>query len=156
MLGLDARRLLSRKPGLYPFVLMKDEVLAAWDLLEPMVERSVRHSHGMCTTGSILQWLVEGAAVCIGTAIEGEPRAIFICRPVHYVTYTAGRIIAAAGRDLGPSMAFFHVVEEWGYGIGASEIEAWCRPAMVRLLRRYSWKRKGLELLSYDIRRKFQ
>lgn len=156
MLQLGPHLLLSKKPGLYPFVLLKDEVPAFWDFLEPMLERSVKHSHGMCTTESIHQWLLNGEAVCIGTAVESEPRAVFICRPVHYVTYIAGRIIAAAGKDLGPSMAYFHIVEEWAIGIGASEIEAWCRPAMVRLLRRHAWRRKGLELMSFDIRRKLQ
>jgi hypothetical protein len=148
--------LLSRKPGLYPFAFAKEEIPGMWDSLEPMLERSVEHSHGMCTLESLHQWLLEGLATCIGTAIDNEPRAVFILRPVHYVTYTAARIVAAAGRDLGPSMVFFNVVEEWAHGIGASEVECWCRPAMVRLLQRYAWKRKGLELMTYDIRRKLQ
>lgn len=156
MQRLEAKCLLSRKAGLYPFVLLKEEVPAVWDSLEPMLERSVKHSHGMCTTDAIREWLMEGAAVCIGTAVDNEPRAVFICRPVYYVTYVAARIVAAAGRDLGPSMGYFHVVEEYAIGIGASEVEAWCRPAMTRLLRKYGWKRKELEMLTFDVRRKLQ
>lgn len=156
MLWVNAKELASKVSGLYPFVLLKDEVPGAWDTIEPMLERSVRHSHGMCTLESLREWLCEGAATLIGTAVADEPRAVFVCRPVHYVTYTSCRIVAAAGRDLGPSMGFFHIVENWAISIGACEVEAWCRPAMVRLLQRYSWKRKGLELMTFDLRRKLQ
>lgn len=155
MLALDLRKQANRL-GLYPFVLLKEDIPTNWDLLEPFIERSVEHSHGMLTLECIHQRLLDGLAVCIGTISDQQVQAVIVCQPVYYSSYTAGRIIAAAGRNLGPSMAFFHVVEEWAFGLGAVEIEAWCRPAVVRLLRTYGWRRKGLEMLSIDMRRKLQ
>jgi len=147
--------LLSRKPGLYPFVLIKDEAETHWDTLEPFIERSVRHSRGMVTVEGIRQMLFAGDACVIGTAMNNEIQAVTVCSITNYATYRAATIIAAAGKDLKAAMAFFHIIEGWALACGCSEVEAWCRPSVARLLRKYRW-RQTYEILTIDLRRKLQ
>ena len=155
MLGLSNRDLVSRHSGLYPFVLVKEEAGELWDSIEPFIMSSVKHSRGMVTTEGIKRMLLNNDAVVIGTAIDHDPVAVTVCTVVNYSTYRACRIIAAAGKDLKSAMKFFHIIEGWAIYSGCSEVEAWCRPSVSRLLQRYRW-RKTYEMVTIDLRRKLQ
>jgi hypothetical protein len=155
MLALNRADILSPRKGLYPFVLLKEEIATHWPFLEPMIARSVAKSKGTVTTEVIYKALCQGEIVCFGTAIDGEPEAIIVVQATRYETYTAGRILACAGKNLKDAMQFWHIVEGWAHDMEAVEMEAWCRPAVERLLRRYGWRHK-FSIVSLDLRRKLQ
>jgi hypothetical protein len=155
MLDFNRAGILSPRKGLYPFVLLKEVIPTHWPFLEPMVARSVAKSKGTVTVEVIHDALISGEVVCIGTAADEEPEMMIVIQAIRYQTYTAARIIAAAGKNLKDAMAFWHVVEAWALGVKAVEVEAWCRPSVERFLRRYGARHK-FSIVSWDLRRKLQ
>mgnify|MGYP003575151633 CR=1 FL=1 len=143
------------KGQVYPFVFEPSEVSANWDSICPFLEASVRVSFNMISLVQLRRLLESGEAVCIGIARDNEPLAIFVAHIVNYSDYRCARVIAAAGTQLKDAMRYFHVMEGWAMSLGATEIEAWCRPAMERMLRRYGFKHR-VSIITRRIERSYQ
>lgn len=155
MPGLDKTHILTKHPGVHAFVLLKEDLPGWWDTIEPFIARSVAHSQGTVTVEGIKESLCEGVRVCIGAAYRGEPFLVAVLRPVSYQTYIAARIEAIAGRNIKQAACCMPVIAQWARDIGAVELEAWCRPAVVRLLQRWGWKPK-FTIVTLDLRRNLQ
>lgn len=134
-----------------------DHIPLVWDQLEPLIERSIRAGRGEITTEVIYAMLVNGHAVAFTAHRDEKVEIVLVVRPVPYSSYTVVRIIACAGRGLKDALPLMDGVEAWALSQGAVELEAWCRPAMTRLLKspKMGWSGK-FEVLSKDLRRKLQ
>lgn len=134
-----------------------DHIPLVWDQLEPMIERSIKAGRGEITTEAVYAMLVNGHAFAFTAHRNEQVEIVLVVRPVLYSAYTVVRIIACAGRNLKEALHLFEGVELWALGKGAVELEAWCRPAMSRLLKspKMGWASK-FEVLSKDLRRKLQ
>lgn len=154
MLDLTPVRL-KNPEEFYPFVFEKGDLPANWDSICPFLEASVRASFNMISIDTLQEMLFEGQAVCIGTAQAGEPVFVTVTHPVQYSGFRTARVIAAAGSQLKQSMKFFHVLETWAMSLGITEIEAWCRPGMTRVLSRYGFKHR-VSIITRKIERAYQ
>lgn len=127
----------SASSGLSPRAYSPGDAMANWDLLEPYVEKSLRWARGTITTPQLKQMVADGVATAFAMIEEdGTPAMALIATIVQYQTYRAARVLACAGNKLEIAAQYAEVLEMWAYSLGASELEAWCRPAMVRLLAR--------------------
>lgn len=146
---------LRKLPGLNAFILHSEEVEVLWELLEPFVASSVRHSFGTVTVEGIRKMLFE-KQVTAGVLLENDKFvSVFVFHVVPYETYKSVRIIAAAGKRMEEAFKRVDVLITWALSHGASEIEGWCRPSMVRFLRRYGFKPR-LSMVTLDIKRSMQ
>ena len=141
--------------GLKPYVYTAEIIPAVWDEMEAMLERAFKYNYGMLSKAAIFNWLVDGSATAFATTRDNRLIMVLVVMKVDYAHYSAARIIACAGRELQGAMQFIDALEAWALTQGCVEIEAWCRPAMVRLTRRLGWLPK-LTMVSRDLRRKLQ
>lgn len=155
MLVKDQDRARGGTPGLYPRVLVPDEVLYYWNDMEPFIERCARVSEGMLEAKATQDMLLAGVATAFMTLNDVGLVALFIARIVDYPTYRSARVISASGNDLKGAMKFFFLLENWAFEQGATQIEGWCRPGMVRLLRRFGFDKK-LSLVTLSLKRNLQ
>lgn len=154
-LRLEVNIGLKKLPGTNAFVLFPEEIEVLWDFLGPMFQRSVDKSYGMVTLDSIQERFRRRELVCSVVLRNDILLSAFAWRIVEYDTYKSLRIVAAAGKELKVAAQFLDVLVCLALKEGAVELEAWCRPAMVRLLHRYGFRRKT-EIVTLDIRRKLQ
>ena len=145
----------SSKTSLKPYVYLAEQIPLAWEALEPFMQRAVAAGRGEITVEVIYQMLVNQEALAFVTLEGDKVEAMLVVRLIDYSTYRAARIIACSGRRLAEAMQFIDALEAWALTQGAVEIEAWCRPAMTRLVRRFGWQPK-LAIVSRDLRRKLQ
>lgn len=142
--------------GLSPNIAHPAQIEGLWEEMEPFIQRSVEHSPvGMLTVDSIRQLLLEDHAAVMYTTRDERIVALLVVRKVHYASYCSVRIIACAGRELKEASRFIDVLSAWCLTMGCVELEAWCRPAMVRLLRHFGFRTK-ITVVSLDLRGKLQ
>jgi hypothetical protein len=145
----------SGKVDLIPWVFKPEQIEGSWPDMEELVQRSVDESKGTVTTEMLKAMLVAGEATAFATARNGRLVAILIVRVIEYATYKAARVIACAGKDLRGASKFADAFEAWALTNGAVEIEAWCRPVMVKLMRRFGYEEK-FSIVARDLRRRLQ
>lgn len=139
---------------LRPFSLVAADIPVMWEQLEPFIERSCKHSRGTITTAVVKEMLCGNRAVCMGTARGNEPVSVFVVQITDYHTYRAATMIAVAGKELREAMEFEYILTEWATALGATELEAWCRPSMARLLRRFGYEPR-FTVVSKSLRRRY-
>lgn len=140
---------------LRPVLIGPQEVRVYWESIEPFIARSVKRAYGTLTVDYIQDMLFRGYAVAFLTMRGEEIIAVLICDRVFYATYTSIRVIACAGQELKEAVQFMDILDAWAISQGAVEIEAWCRPAMVRLSKRLGWTPK-FTIVTRDLRRRLQ
>lgn len=155
MIHLEPLIGLRKLQGLNAFVLHSEEVEVLWPLLETFYARSIRMSKGTMSLASLQQQLFSKQAVAIVMLDNDTIVAAFAGRVVEYDSYRAFRITAAAGFQMKEALARIDVLITWALKQGVTELEGWCRPAMVRLLRPAGFKPK-FTIVTLDIRRKMQ
>lgn len=146
---------LRKLPGLNAFILHSEEVEVLWELMEPFIASSVKHSFGTITTEGIRKMLFEKQGVAAVLLEDDKFVSVFAFRLVDYETYRSVRIVAAAGKRMEEAAKRIDVLITWALSHGASEIEGWCRPSMVRLARKYGFKPR-LSMVTLDIKRSMQ
>jgi len=146
---------LRKLPGLNAFILHKEEVEVLWEMLEPYIARSVRHSFGTVSVQGIRMLLMTGQATAIVMLENDHLIAVFAVMVIPYAYYKSVRVIAAAGRKMSEAMARIDVLITWALKQEATEIEGWCRPSVERMLKRYGFKHR-LSIVTLDIRRSMQ
>lgn len=137
------------------FIYSKEEIEEFWPELEPFIARACKASQGMMDVESVHKNLLDAYCVAFSTVYDGAITSVTVVRLVEYADHKVLRITACAGRDIAAAMKYLPLVEAWGFAQGADELEAWCRPGMVRLLRKYGWKTK-FTAVSRNIRRTLQ
>lgn len=140
---------------LTPYLYTPEIIPAVWDEMEAMLQPSFQHAKGTLDPKQIYQWLCDETAVAFATTRYNRLVMLMIVMKVDYASYSALRIIACAGKELRGAMEHIHVLEAWALTRGCLELEAWCRPAMVRLTRRLGWEPK-FTIVSRDLRRTLQ
>jgi hypothetical protein len=145
----------SGRGELTPWVFTQEQIAPSWEELEVFIARSVEKSKGTITVAAIQESLLAGHATAFATARNGKFEAVLVVRIVDYLHYRAARIIACAGKNLREAKPFAESFEAWALTQGAVEIEAFCRPAVSRLLRYFGYEIK-FNLVSKDLRRKLQ
>jgi hypothetical protein len=143
------------RSALIPWIFKPEQIEGSWADMEELVQRSVDESKGTVTTEMLRQMLVAGEATAFATARNGRLVAILIVRVIEYATYKAARVIACAGKDLRGASKFADAFEAWALTNGAVEIEAWCRPVMVKLMKRFGYDAK-FTVVTKDLRRHLQ
>lgn len=132
-----------------------EEIPAVWPEMDDLLQSSIRYSHGTLTSESLHAALLENRAKAICTIRDNRLALVLIVSPIHYATYSSMQILACSGSGLKEAMQHIDALEAWALTQGCVEIEAWCRPAMVRLSRRLGWQQKTV-IVSRDLRRKLQ
>lgn len=140
---------------LEPYVYTPESIPLMWDELESVLQRCFDRSYGMLDPQQVRHWLMHGLATAFATVRDGRIVAAFIVMKVDYPTYSVARILLCAGKDLRGAMRFVDALDAWALTQGCVEIDAWCRPGMARLVRRWGWHHK-LAIVSRDLRRKLQ
>ncbi|MGH9567169.1 MAG: hypothetical protein ACRD4I_14380, partial [Candidatus Angelobacter sp.] len=129
------------------YVFSRDEVQKYWEELEPFIMRSVAISAGTLNMQGMFAALCNGDYTAMATLRNDTFTSVLIVEIVEYAEYGALRIVAISGKDLYSALDWLPDVEEFGSRLGAIEFEAWCRPAMVRLLRRWGWSPKLTQMV---------
>lgn len=118
----------------------------------PLIERSIKVSFGSIRGEEVAGMLVVGDATAVTIEENGQILILMVVRLVQYPEYRATRIVCMSGRKLKEAHNCWNEFKRWSISLGADEIEAFCRPAMIRLLHRFgSWKPK-FTALSVDLR----
>lgn len=155
MIALPGMPVDHKSKELQPYVYHPSLIPAVWDELEAMLHRSFEHAKGTIDPKQVYKWLCDEDAVAFATTREGRLEMAMVVMKVDYAQYSVVRIIACAGKNLKGAMNFVYALEAWALTQGCVELEAWCRPAMVRLTRRLGWEPKFM-IVSRDLRRKLQ
>lgn len=149
---------LGRKPSyLQPYAFYGEaEVGSVWRTIEPFIERSVRaHTFETITTAGIRELLVNGDAIVFALEKDGELVLVLTATIVQYPHYASARIVSISGRHLREASRYLHILEEWAKSQHAIMLEAWCRPAMVRMLRSLGWTERTT-LVTRSLKRALQ
>lgn len=120
----------------------------------PFLERALRHANGELTLSDVLE-LAEKGIMQLWICYAGDKvETVMTTEISDFPSRRVVRVVTLAGR-IAPYLHIWKLLQEWALMHGAEEIEAWCRPAMTRLLRRYGFA-KRYEIVRYDLRRKLQ
>lgn len=151
---------ITHRPGtssdkLQGYIVADEFLPMMWPELEQMLHRSVEYHQGTLSLKTIYEWLTNGHASAFVVTKDNRIQLVMILNIVTYSSFKAVRIAACAGKNLKESMKFIHELECWALTQGCVEIEAWCRPAMVRLVQRFGWMPRST-IVTRDLRRKLQ
>ena len=133
----------------------QSEIEKYWEELEPFVQKSIDVSDGDITLDAVKYLLATGSATAFATILNGKFQAVLVVDIVLYSTYRSARILCCAGRKLKEAMKFIGALEVWALSHEAVQIEGWCRPGVVRLVRRLGFIPRRTSVV-YDLRRKLQ
>lgn len=129
------------------YVFTSEEAQKYWDEIEPFIMRSVAVSFGTLSLTDVYSGLCNSNYVAIATLRDNLFTAVMVVRRIDYSTYSSLRIVAISGRNLRAAFDWLPDIEQFGGRLGAIEFEAWCRPSMVRLLRRWGWTPKLTQMV---------
>lgn len=134
---------------------LKEDLEKYWEELEPFIQKSVDVSEGDLTVDFVKTMLFAGHATLFATLQDNRIQMVIVVEVVAYATYRSARIICCAGRKIKEALRYIEALEVWALSYGAVQIEGWCRPAVVRFLRRLGFK-PGRTMMVRDLRRKLQ
>lgn len=133
----------------------KDSLIFVWDEMRPMLERCIEVTRGMLTMELMEVRLSNGEWTAFAVLYNGSLESVLVVGTVEYSSYRAARILACAGKNLHEAMKYFDVLEAWALKNNCQEIEGWCEPSMVKLVRRFGFSTKKV-IVSRNLRSKLQ
>ena len=118
--------------------------VVAWKQLEPMFDRALRHGQGdMISLEMIAKEVLEGDAQMWVVHQDQDVKAGIVVS-VHQAAKTKVFVNVLAGSDMDEWFdLLMSKVSEFKDAVGASCIEASCRPGMALYLARNGWKSKA-------------
>jgi hypothetical protein len=123
------------------------------DVLE-LLEESARYSNGELTAVDLLDGVFRKVyQLWLGYA-GGRVASVMVTELLQYPRKKVCVILAIAGETKRFANTF-EVIKQWAAMNGAVELEAYCRPAITRLARRYGFFKKR-DQISLDLRRYLQ
>lgn len=125
-----------------------------FDQAAPLIAKALKYADGELTVWDVKKLVQEGL-MQLWIGYDGdEAETVMVTEISLFPAKKVVRVVALAGR-IAPYLHVWELVKEWAVMNGAVEIEAWCRPAMTRLLRRYGFT-KRYEVVRCDLRRYLQ
>lgn len=120
-----------------PLFLSSQRLISAhWPAVERLLAPVLDAARGEFTLDDLRELCREGRALSGLAFKDGEPVMAFVLEFVHYPRAMHLRVIALGGSDVrGAARTFWPSFVEWAAECGVSHIEAYCAPAMTRLLR---------------------
>lgn len=133
---------------------VEEDVEYFFDQAAPLLQKALKYADGELTVWDIKRLIGKGLMQLWLGVQQGEVETVMVTEIADYPAKRIVRVVALAGR-ISPYLHVFEMIKEWAVVNGAVELEAWCRPAMSRLLRRYGFSKRH-EIVRCDLRRYWQ
>ena len=130
------------------------EVDDVFEQAVPLLRKALKHANGELTEYHIYRFVQAGLMQLWVGYERGEVAAVMVTEIADYPLKRVVRVLALAGKTA-PFEDTFERIKLWAAENGAVELEAYCRPAVTRLIRRWGFF-KLRDQVCLDLRRKLQ
>lgn len=120
------------------------------EAVAPLLHKALRYSRGEMSVADVLYLVAEG--VCqLWVGGEEDVKTVMLTELVDFPQKRVARIVALAG-ETAHYASTFEAIQRWAAANGASELEAYCRPSVVRLAKRYGFFRTEREQIVLSLK----
>lgn len=119
------------------------------EAVSPFLHKALRYSRGEMSVGDALYLVAKG--LCQLWIGGEEVKTVMLTELVDFPQKRVARIIALAG-ETARYASTFEAIQRWAAANGASELEAYCRPSVARLAKRYGFFRTEREQIVLSLK----
>lgn len=133
-------------------ILRPDQVSLRWDDIAALLRLVEPYTHGEMDADDVLE-AVDRGEMFIAALMDNDGTMLFVaaCELMHFPKFRALHVTMIAGRDMKSHLEHQKVLEDAARKLGATRIQALCRPAQARLFERVAGFRPLYTMIGKEV-----